>query len=557
MITNDGVELISKYLVGQASSYAAYIAVGSGARQASNNQPITVIASGVTVGTVTGGPSPDPYTATLTLSAGYWSYLQVGDIITATQTGTGSLGSGTVTVSAINSAQQIVIESTATMTAGAGLTNVKVYSSPNSDSFSFKKNLDFEVARFPISSRSYVVEKQTSNGTALSITGEYEITVTVPYGHVFVIGDSVLISDVDVPPAVVGGPANGGVEVNGLYKITSTTSTSFVAQVYDTASAFIWDSSVWNVAYFGFYYNADLFNITVFTKQISLTAEMSDTSKYDISEMGLYSLGSNQYSGSGNSKMLLSFEGNEGWQHYSNSGTSFSDVQTLSPVVLPIGTDPKFCSSSDAYWNGSDVKLRQEKPRILEQGLIVPGALSNFTSGTTFDSASDYLLLQDPGINLSKSSGTDEIRLAYSIMKAVNLPSASPNAVYIMFEFVCSNGTDSAKLLFSDVPGGTIIYPNRYNVLTNTMSGITTTSGFDWSKVNSVKVYCAIEATGTPTDDYAVVLDGLRFENVGTENPLYALTAYTLVNNATATTISKKSNSNDLINFRLDFSVGA
>lgn len=550
MITNNGVEIISKYLVGQASSYASYIAVGSGARATSNNQGITIATSGGTVGTVSGS---GPYTATLTLSAGYWAYLEIGDTITATQTGAGTLGSGTVTVTGINSAQQITISSTASMTAGSGLVNIKAYSSLTSQSLSTKTSLDFEMARFPITSRSYVVEKQTVSPSSLSISGDFEITVTISSGHEFGVGDDVSITDVSIP---VSG-TNANVEVNGLYTITSISSTSFVAKVYDESLASSWGSSLFSYAYTGYSYNSNLFNATVFTKQVSLTAEMSDTSKYDISELGLYSLGSNQFSGSGSSRMLLSFEDIEGWQYYNDSSTSFGDVTFPAAIpALPIGTAPIFCSTSDAYWLTSAVNLRQEKPRILDNGLIVPGALSNYTSGTTFASTSDYLLLQDPGINLSKSSPSDEIRLAYSVINAVTTPSASPNALYIMLEFACSDGVNNAKLLFSD-SGTTVIYPNRYNVLTKNISDFVSTSGFDWSKVTSVKVYVAIEASGTPTDDYAIVLDGLRFENVGTENPLYALTAYTVVNNETATKIAKQSNSNDLINFRLDFSVGS
>jgi len=550
MITNNGVEIISKYLVGQASSYASYIAVGSGARPTSNNQGIVVATSGGIVGAVSGS---GPYTATLTLSAGYWAYLEIGDTITATQTGAGTLGSGTVTVTGINSAQQITISSTASMTAGSGLVNIKAYSSLTSQSLSTKTSLGFETARFPITSRSYVVEKQTVSPSSLSISGNFEITVTISSGHQFGVGDDVSITDVSIPFS----GTNANVEVNGLYTITSISSTSFVAKVYDESVAPSWGSSLFSYAYTGYSYNSNLFNATVFTKQVSLTAEMSDTSKYDISELGLYSLGSNQFSGSGSSRMLLSFEDTEGWQYYNNSSTSFSDVTASAAIsALPIGTAPKFCSTSDAYWLTSAVNLRQEKPRILNNGLIVPGALSNYTSGTTFVSTSDYLLLQDPGINLSKSSPSDEIRLAYSVINAVTTPSASPNALYIMLEFACSDGINNAQLMFSD-SGTTVIYPNRYNVLTKNVSNFTLTSGFDWSKVTSLKIYCAIEASGTPTDDYAIVLDGLRFENVGTENPLYALTAYTIVNNETATNIAKQSNSNDLINFRLDFSVGS
>ena len=96
-----------------------------------------------------------------------------------------------------------------------------------------------------------------------------------------------------------------------------------------------------------------------------------------------------------------------------------------------------------------------------------------------------------------------------------------------------------AKVLFAN-SGTTVINPNRYDVITKNVSDIVTTAGFDWSKVTSLKVYASLEASGTPTDDYAIVLDGLRFENIGTENPLYALTAYTVVNNTTASKIYKQ-----------------
>jgi hypothetical protein len=345
------------------------------------------------------------------------------------------------------------------------------------------------------------------------------------------------------------------VEVNGLYKITSVTPTSFVAKVYDESTAYPWYSSVFNVPYYGYYYNNDLFNTTVFTKQISLSAEMLDTNNYDISELGIYSLGSNQYSGSGDSRMLFSFSQTEGWQHYQDSTSNLVSIDSLAPVALPIGTAPKFCITTDSYWNNSSVSLRREKPRIFDDGLIVPGALSSWLT-TDFDATSDYLVLSQPGIDLSKSSANDEVRLAYSIMNAVSSPSAVPTKLYIRIRFVCSNGTDTADLdFFKDA--ATVIDANRYRVLTTKMSEISATAGFSWSQVTSARVYCAIEnSAGTASDDYAVILDGLRFENTGTENPLYALTGYTVVNNETAKNIIKPSNSNDLINFRLDFSVG-
>ena len=553
MITNDGVELISKYLVGQASSYAAYVAVGSGARASSNNEAIYVTYD---LATLTNYDGNEPYQADITIDTGYLQYVDIGDTVAASND-IGSLGSGTVKVIEILSPQSFRVQSTSTMTIG-DISNVRVYSTPKSDSFANKKNLDFEVARFPITSRSYVVEKQTAKATVLNITGSYEITVTTSTAHTFGIGDNVEISNVAIPGyQPVGGPANMQIEVNGLYKITSVTPTSFVAKVYDEATASQWYPSVFNVPYYGYSYNLDLFNTTVFTKQISLSAEMLDTSNYDISELGIYSLGSNQFSASGESRMLFNFGETEGWEHYEYSTNNVVGIGSLAPVALPIGSAPQFCKTTDSYWSNSSITLRQEKPRIFDDGLILPGALSSWNGTTDFDTTSDYLVLSAPGIDLSKSSANDEVRLAYSIMNAVATPTAIPTKLYIRIRFVSSNGTDTADLDFFENES-TVIYGNRYRVLTVKMSEITATPGFSWSQVTSARVYSAIENTaGTASDDYAVILDGLRFENTGTENPLYALTGYTVVNNATAKNIVKPSNSNDLINFRLDFSVGS
>jgi hypothetical protein len=195
MITNDGVELISKYLVGQASSYAAYIAVGSGARATSNNEPIVLSYGTATLDDYDG---TEPYQASITLGGSvFLGYVDVGDTVSAAAS-SGSLNSGTVTVIEVLSPYSIRVESTEPLDVGS-LQNVTVYSTPKSDSFTNKKNLDFEVARFPITSRSYVVEKQTAKATTLNITDRYEITVNTSDAHVFGVGDNVEISNVDVP----------------------------------------------------------------------------------------------------------------------------------------------------------------------------------------------------------------------------------------------------------------------------------------------------------------------------------------------------------------------
>jgi hypothetical protein len=558
MITNNGIELISKFLAGQASSYASHIAIGSGQRPLLNGKSVVVI-DAATLGTVT--LSSGVYTAEVTVTTGYPAYIEVGDIIQSQYTSvvppqTGTLGAGPVTVTSITGSKTFTVSSTVSMTAGT-LGTVSVTTNIASKTLSSKTKLDFEMARFPIISRSYVVDKQIAKCSLIEITGEHEIAVTTVSNHSFGNGDVVYITDVDV---TTGAPLYEE-QVNGLYVITSFTSTGFNATMYDPSAA-SWGVSLFGFTADGYSYNNFEFNATVYVKQLSLTAEVLDISQYDITELGLYSLGSNQYNTTSNSRTLLKFTQDENWQYSTyDSGTtnfSYSDVSSVSPLEPPFASNPFFVDVNDSYWTDASVALRQEKPRMLGDALVIPGDLSEWSSGTSFTAASEFIEMSNPGINLSKNSSSDIISLAFSIANAEAAPAAVPTDYYIMLEFTYGNGTDYARLLFSaDADAnGVAVPPNRYVVLSKTIGDIVTTSGFNWGNVTSLKVYSSIEVSGTPTNDYAIILDGLRFENVSTDNPLYALTAYTIVNNDTATKITKKANSKDLINFRLDLAIG-
>lgn len=568
MITNSGVELISKYLAGQASSYASHIAIGSGPRPLFNGQSIAVMGSS-TISNVSG---TGPYTATVTITGVAGStnytvgYIEVGDVVSSPPVQPplypGTLGTGVVTVTAITGPKTFTVSSTSAITAGA-TTGISVTTNISSQNLSSKTKLDFEMARFPITSRSYVVDKEVASCTSLIISGTNQITVATSVAHPFGVGDTVFITDVDYQTT---GPTTD-TQVNGMYTITSTTSLGFVATQYDSTLG-DWGSSLWGSlpstnVYTGYTYNNSLFNATVYTKQISLTAEISDIAKYDITELGLYSLGSNQYTTNSDSRTLLNFSRGENWEYVDGTSGTTSEIPYVTSMIDNFAATPFFASSNDSWWTSDAVdsyrKYRQEKPRMLEDALIVRGDMSNYdgVSANNFTTTSNYIVFQNPGIDLSRSAATDEISIAFSIANAQQAISVVPDSYYIMLEFGYGNGTDTARFTFADSnPGSTIIGGNRYMVLTQKMSSMVATAGFNWQNVTSLKIYSSIEVSGTPTNQFAIVLDALRFDNVSTQNPLYALTAYTIVNTSSGQVLSKKANSNDLINFRLDFAIG-
>jgi hypothetical protein len=82
------------------------------------------------------------------------------------------------------------------------------------------------------------------------------------------------------------------------------------------------------------------------------------------------------------------------------------------------------------------------------------------------------------------------------------------------------------------------------------------TNNFDWSQVYSVQVYASVQDGSNNTlPDYSIILDAIRFDNVSNNNPLYGLTAYTVVKNSSAMPLIKNLNSSNLIEFRIPLGI--
>jgi hypothetical protein len=132
MITNKGKEIVAKYLLGTAPSFASYIAVGCGPKPRPN---VDAIYGASSVGT----------TVTCDSTVGLWVGAAVYDILA----GTGSIPFNTL-VTEIISATQFILSSAPTTPLSAA--TVKVETDHE------KECLDFEMFRVPIISRGYVSE---------------------------------------------------------------------------------------------------------------------------------------------------------------------------------------------------------------------------------------------------------------------------------------------------------------------------------------------------------------------------------------------------------------
>jgi hypothetical protein len=117
------------------------------------------------------------------------------------------------------------------------------------------------------------------------------------------------------------------------------------------------------------------------TTKVSFTADLPKENKYDITEIGLWSSGSNSLAASFNSRTIFNFS--EDWQAHS---TSISSITTPTPLGITgdITTALKQfrASSSDSVFSTSERRSRKEGPRFLDSKILLRGDSSVIQGAT-------------------------------------------------------------------------------------------------------------------------------------------------------------------------------
>ena len=302
--------------------------------------------------------------------------------------------------------------------------------------------------------------------------------------------------------------------------------------------------------------------------KIVLTAELPTEERYEITEVGLYSAGSNPSAGAYDSKTIFAFTSGENWVYHTNTASS-----SITPVSLALDnpaddniiavTEPVFQTNADnsIFYKTSRAE-RYERCRFLNNVILIAGNDSTLgTSGGHFTvgANSNHIHLSNVGVDLSKNSPSDQLRLAFSIINkdGTAAVSATPDTVRILIDFSSNDefGVGEYARFEAEVTNaGSQFETNRYYVVSKELQDLYVSGNFSWNAVTNVKIYaCAIDG-GTPSDDYYIALDAVRLENIATTSPLYGLTGYSVIKNNTAETIIKSPNTSNYIEFR--FSIG-
>lgn len=308
--------------------------------------------------------------------------------------------------------------------------------------------------------------------------------------------------------------------------------------------------------------------------KIAFAAEMPTTERFLISEASLWSAGSNQNAQNIDSRMLYTFGLLEGWKHH--YGTTIADVPLRAFLAAnPPDIDQALVGKIFATTNETPVMMnvaradRYEPGRYMSNTIMLRGDSSKLlsTDNTRFGVisldgtyANEHIHLDTTSIDFSRNNPNDEIRVAFSVVSRVAQNPVVPSKVMVYVEFLHSE-SDSASgyaRLYGEVQYDDIA-TNRYVIMRNRLSDLMVSGDFSWSKVRVVRIFASCyDAVGNLDDDSYVALDAVRFENLNSPNPIYAMTGYSVFNDGSESSpkpIYKVPNTTNYIEFRANLGV--
>jgi hypothetical protein len=307
--------------------------------------------------------------------------------------------------------------------------------------------------------------------------------------------------------------------------------------------------------------------------KIVLTAELPTEERYEISEIGIYSSGTNPTAADTSSKILLTFSDNEIWEYHSGIVSEDIPKKTLASELVDSSNNivyagKAFRLDADSSILSTSTRLaRYERPRFLNNNIVVRGDTSSLYTdsgdGYLEFGLGDHIHLTNISLNLDASAPTDELRLAFSLISKNDVSPATISNVKVMIEFASNHTEESEWARFNvDIDAGTgsgqqDFSANRYVVAKQQLQQMQKTANFSWSEVTTAKIYVTINDYSATADDTYVALDALRLESIAATdaNPLYGLTGYTIIKDQNMQPVLKEANTSNFVEFRFALDV--
>jgi hypothetical protein len=120
---------------------------------------------------------------------------------------------------------------------------------------------------------------------------------------------------------------------------------------------------------------------------VVLTADLPTEERYEITEIGTYSAGSNPAANSNNSRVLYAFTENENWEYHTETAavklSKYSDPLHTDPAYTISTTDKVFqTNANNLTFSAAQRNLRYEKPRFLNNTILMAGDTSTLINAS-------------------------------------------------------------------------------------------------------------------------------------------------------------------------------
>lgn len=303
--------------------------------------------------------------------------------------------------------------------------------------------------------------------------------------------------------------------------------------------------------------------------KVVLTAELPTEERYEITEVGIYSAGTNPSAGAYDSRSLYTFTDTEGWQYHSQANAIA--IPTISEPLDGTNDDNVINQTSPVFQTNADNRIftnvdrlnRYERPRFFNNTIFIQGDNSDLVMSNNHIeilSGSNHIHLTGASIDLTKNSPTDEIKLAFSIVNKDGSAISQPSGVRILLDFASTDDPNASEFArfevdITDGVDGYDFQNNRYIVITKQLQELYLSTNFTWNAVTVAKIYATVLYEDTPSDQFYIALDAIRLENKASANPLYGLTGYSVIKSIDAYPVTKLPNTSNYLEFRFAMDV--
>jgi hypothetical protein len=312
--------------------------------------------------------------------------------------------------------------------------------------------------------------------------------------------------------------------------------------------------------------------------KLSFISELLSDQRFFLTEVGLWSAGSNALAPNIDSRMILPVLFSNNFIYHTTDSTYPLPIKTTAldngagsgviiPPDVPNVTPTVVAKIFGAYaentiFNNPDRVRNQDAPRYLSDAIFAVGDSADIT-GTDFTPAagSQHVHVTNRGVNFDNNSPDDLLKFAFSVIPTT--PNVGPDFdpgfknVYIRIEFMDSESTPVSTAYMAAEISSLEFWGSSYYVFTQRLSDLVySNADFTWNNISLIRIFCSVtDATDTPSPNYYVIYDSLRFDNVTTANPLYAMSGYSLVTTNDGQPIKKLANTSSFIEFRFNLDV--